>query len=418
MPPLEEAPGWVPNRTNITQQDYNIIIDPSMGGEFTLGVGVEMNDPDCPVVRFSPFKHPPTWTLAQDLGTLDDSDIHQTFFHLEKRETIEEEARFIFAELKLKYNFASLKAAYEHVVNERKTSKSMYFKFTHQKTSPGITPDRLIWSVTPPSELDDPKINDDARYFKTISMYGSHYVAFIIYGFSLIVQATLNTTSSNEVERFSAAFSAWGSGGSLSLEHRQSLQSSSVSVTGIIKSGAITSKDGTTGIPDVIIKDFESIMTFIENYQARKFVIARAPIYAHLSSYYNTFSSFPISSLLWTPKTGSLPTSNFGVPKGTIVAWFMNGPLPDGWVICDGSYGTPDLKRKFIRGAEAPSTALVTGGSEEHYHSGTIITPGQDAGEDRGGGRDAAHRWHTHGVTINNSAHLPPFVDIVYIMKT
>ena len=34
------------------------------------------------------------------------------------------------------------------------------------------------------------------------------------------------------------------------------------------------------------------------------------------------------------------------LPKGTILVWF-NELVPDGWRICDGQQGTPDLRNRF-----------------------------------------------------------------------
>lgn len=42
--------------------------------------------------------------------------------------------------------------------------------------------------------------------------------------------------------------------------------------------------------------------------------------------------------------------------------------IPAGWIICDGSNGTPDLRDKFVRGAGAGDEAGATGGSETHVH--------------------------------------------------
>ena len=54
--------------------------------------------------------------------------------------------------------------------------------------------------------------------------------------------------------------------------------------------------------------------------------------------------------------------------------------IPDGWVLCDGTNGTPDLRNDFIRG-QGPGTPIgQTGGSSTHTHDFT--TDG-----------------HTHGIT-------------------
>ncbi len=53
--------------------------------------------------------------------------------------------------------------------------------------------------------------------------------------------------------------------------------------------------------------------------------------------------------------------SNDAVPAGVIVAW--SGTLadkPEGWAICDGTQGTPDLRDKFIVGARQDDLDLAT----------------------------------------------------------
>ncbi len=48
--------------------------------------------------------------------------------------------------------------------------------------------------------------------------------------------------------------------------------------------------------------------------------------------------------------TGNLSVTGFFnmVPKGTIVAFNLE-KAPDGWALCDGTNGTPDLRGRFIR---------------------------------------------------------------------
>jgi microcystin-dependent protein len=49
------------------------------------------------------------------------------------------------------------------------------------------------------------------------------------------------------------------------------------------------------------------------------------------------------------------------IPIGTIIMW--NGlTIPDGWVLCDGSSGTPDLRSRFIVGAGGQYQLGATGG--------------------------------------------------------
>ncbi len=62
-----------------------------------------------------------------------------------------------------------------------------------------------------------------------------------------------------------------------------------------------------------------------------------------------------------TVKAGNL-VGNGAVPKGVIVMWSgKENEIPPGWVLCDGQYGTPDLRGRFIAGA---------GGENADYQSG------------------------------------------------
>lgn len=64
------------------------------------------------------------------------------------------------------------------------------------------------------------------------------------------------------------------------------------------------------------------------------------------------------------------------LPRGSIIVW-TSKDIPNGWVICDGTNGTPDMRDKFIVGASNNRDINVTGGHAttsisleglEHYH--------------------------------------------------
>lgn len=53
-----------------------------------------------------------------------------------------------------------------------------------------------------------------------------------------------------------------------------------------------------------------------------------------------------------------------GVPQGSIVPWYGNiQDIPDGYAICDGSNGTPDLRDRFLVGAGKEYLSGELGGS-------------------------------------------------------
>jgi microcystin-dependent protein len=54
-----------------------------------------------------------------------------------------------------------------------------------------------------------------------------------------------------------------------------------------------------------------------------------------------------------------------GIPSGVICMWSgASSEIPDGWALCNGSNGTPDLRNRFIVGAGSSYTVGATGGSD------------------------------------------------------
>jgi len=51
-------------------------------------------------------------------------------------------------------------------------------------------------------------------------------------------------------------------------------------------------------------------------------------------------------------------------PSGGILMWYGNlAFIPSGWLLCDGSAGTPDLRDRFVVGAGSSYNVNATGGS-------------------------------------------------------
>lgn len=56
-----------------------------------------------------------------------------------------------------------------------------------------------------------------------------------------------------------------------------------------------------------------------------------------------------------------------GVPKGGIIMWSgAEDQIPDGWALCDGSNGTPNLRDRFVVGAGNGYGVGTTGGEATH----------------------------------------------------
>lgn len=120
-------------------------------------------------------------------------------------------------------------------------------------------------------------------------------------------------------------------------------------------------------------------------------------------------------------------SANF--PRGIILAWYAKmGSFPIGWGVCDGTNGTPDLRRKFIRGASDMADVGGCGGAENHSHKFTTSSSkvensdGWNA-EDMNRTRAPMTTGFDHSHSISGTTNivepnsLPPYVDVLYIMK-
>jgi microcystin-dependent protein len=154
------------------------------------------------------------------------------------------------------------------------------------------------------------------------------------------------------------------------------------------------------------------------------------------------------------------PTWGSGFPSGGIIMWSGTiATIPSGWLLCNGSSGTPDLRNRFVIGAfsddsgtaktTVTGTSTQTGGSKDaivvsHTHTATVtdpghthtLTPNPQLGTSTGGsslaistGRaieNTTLTTNTTGVTVTNStegssstnANLVPYFALAFIMKS
>ena len=64
--------------------------------------------------------------------------------------------------------------------------------------------------------------------------------------------------------------------------------------------------------------------------------------------------------------------TNVFIPPGCIGLWSATGTLPDGWVECDGTNGTPDLRTRYVIGANPTYTKGTMAGNP---YTGKVATP-------------------------------------------
>ena len=136
---------------------------------------------------------------------------------------------------------------------------------------------------------------------------------------------------------------------------------------------------------------------------------------------------------------GSKLTNVF--PPGGIIMWHGTiATIPRGWALCNGQNGTPDLRNRFIVGAEADSngtamtsvkgTPMQTGGQHQvtlsvdempkHTHSGTVSIAGK-AGDANAHDYDPHRVWPAGGSGSAGGSqpheNCPPFYALAFIMR-
>jgi hypothetical protein len=113
------------------------------------------------------------------------------------------------------------------------------------------------------------------------------------------------------------------------------------------------------------------------------------------------------------------------IPSGGIIMWSGTiASIPAGWVLCDGSNTTPDLRDKFVVGATQDDAGFAktnitgsltqTGGDTSHNHAGVTGVPSAHAPM---WPNDTPVGSYNHTHTINSDDHVPPYYALAYIMK-
>ena len=161
-----------------------------------------------------------------------------------------------------------------------------------------------------------------------------------------------------------------------------------------------------------------------------------------------------VTSAIQTQIDAAVAAAAAVFPTGGIIIWSGSAvAIPAGWLLCDGTGGTPNLRDRFVVGAGSTYAVGATGGSADavvvsHTHTATVTDPSHShtfIAPNGGIGTPDANRvsyndnneWlgsynktnfiasATTGITVANSttgvsgtnANLPPYYALCYIMK-
>jgi hypothetical protein len=219
---------------------------------------------------------------------------------------------------------------------------------------------------------------------------------------------------------------------------------------------------GLTQIPSFTV-DNQGRLAFAANNAVSSISIAASQLTSTTGSGNAVLSVGPALTGAPTAPTASVATSNTQiattafvrsiVPTGVILMWSGSiASIPGGWLLCDGTNSTPDLRNRFIVGAGSTYAVGATGGSADaivvshtHTATSTVTDPGHvhfmGNAAFFGGGTPLAASQGGSNLTINNNsgsavtgitvsttnastgssgtnANLPPYYALAYIMKS
>jgi hypothetical protein len=313
------------------------------------------------------------------------------------------------------YGLSALQSTYKEIISRNQSEFSFIVRIQDSKTNHSGNLDLTLKSK-PPSEGFTG--TDSERTYNLLQTWGSHYVQNISFGYEIAFAASVSKSSYTRAIDFQAslqaAFGGLSAGGGIDLSEVNKLTQAGVRIEGRISSGGIT--------PDVprTFYTITDISRFLGQLEAGEIKIKRGPLKLFLQSYYAKFSDHQNTQRLISPLIYQSPKSDFGVPSGTIIAFSPRTPIsqndtaqyganywiPQGWLICDGTHGTPDLVERFILGSLADNIHQ-TGGSIMHEH---ILEQVQfDLPIDASHTRD--------GTRIYPAEHMPPYHRLIYLMK-
>ena len=426
---------------NIGRDEYQVNPGFINEGLLRLGDGLDMSDPGAPKRRAGdcPLRIP---RLMRGMEEVSEFTVDE-HFELKEASSTREEAHFLAAYLQGSYGFVSASAALDKAVEERSNSHSIYALQDSKGRTSDITEilghERLIWDPERRPRGEDGELSPDSFERQFLLDYGSHYVSAIKYGCRLAIRGRVMGSSQEQTTKVRAAFRATflsgSADGKIDQTAKTALTDSSVELIFVATSGGFR-RNGEPYTGAAVLTRLEDIIETLALLRSGELKMLGAPISATARSYWNLLPpEFARSrALLAQHEAPPLPEGSYGVPAGTIIAWHPTERAihldetggrhliaPEGWAICNGEEGTPDLRDRFLMGTADLAQVGVRAGQDKHAHGascgGPNTTDKSRYGSWPAGEFDYASKKHVHGITVAETAVLPPHVRLVYLMK-
>jgi hypothetical protein len=411
--------------SNRTRPDYSIELSPGRAVDVQLGTGVDMSDPLFPRLRGRPFQGPPV-PEAQELR---DTDLTALRIEVDDVTHVRQETYRLAATASIRMGITSAEAAYERARYELETYDIQYIDARYEGEGDSLPSPE--WTVEPEAESTP----SDSRLQQFLHDFGSHYVRRVVYGFAVTMRLAREKSKTEDRETFRGAVraiaSSWGGGASIESEHTRVIEDGHTNVLCTIVAGRITPPQAR------LVTRWQDIGALLASVRTGQTTIHLGPLRAEAQSYFHTLASYQNCRELFMERPTMPAPTPFGVPAGTIIAWYPSAErgdveidtaartariiAPEGWALCDGTNGTPDLRDRFVLGTLAYERLGGLGGSISHVHefqgetSESIGARPSDPGYVTGLGSHQ-HR-HSFRFSTQPTNHLPPHAACVFIMR-
>jgi len=342
-------------------------------------------------------------------------------------------AQFFYADISAGGLGWGVSAAVNYVHNNYNVANAIKVTIQDEYTETVNSSVNANWKILPFST--SPLLSDQQKWHTFKSLYGSHYVSSLVYGWRIEIVVFANTTNDNSKLSIKTAFDTWAISGSLGADISTSMHRATTSISAKIFCGSI--KDNNNSTLPFVLTSLDQVIDFLNKLHAGQITISGGPIAMSLVSYNASIcQSYPQYCKYFD--IGSIPLDVNVIPRGTIFQWtppreYINkdgsvNPPPGAWLVCDArnhqlNPNVPDLSSTFIMGADGNSPIGTSGGRNFVTLNATTTEVLNDpkhfwaVGQAGAFHTQGALYQHKHDVNFGDVDIRPKYYAVVYIIK-